>query len=441
MVQLPLFNPFFSRRLLCIVFLGFLFPVTAGAQSNSAALLKEARKNHSAYRKTRSDKASLQMARQSLDEAFRDPSLQRDAEALLLKGDIYQDLCERELMARKVDKDSPLSADNPALVAFEAFQKAFSAGNGKKEMKEDLLKRLTGMDYTLLNAVIGYYETKKTAQAYALSRALFTNKQLLKDNGQTSTLDTPGDFETALGVLWGLSKETGAVSRDADFIMDVLLKGPETAQSYIIYYELAVAKGNAQAAEEAARKGYEKYPENTELLFSLINVYVTTQQFQHLVPLLKKGIELEPANVGLYVVLAQVYESNYNKYGYEFDFNESVGYYTKALNIQKDHGDALYSLGALYFNKAAKYSSELSKGGLSAGEQEKKTREMNNQLDLALPWFKKAEAQNPNDPNTLMALSRIYGIKGDTQLAGEFSKRLERVQNGGKNASPYFPKQ
>ena len=438
MRQLIVFFPPALRQLCCLIFWALWCPANLQAQKNSADLLKEARKNLGVYRKNFSDGSLLQNARQSLDAAFLDPSLARDADALLLKGEIYQEVAEIEQKARLINKGNMLSPDNPALIAFESFQKAFSGGGLKKDMRATLLKKLAAIELILMNSLTGYYEHKNLTQSYNLARALFTNKQLLNNEGQTSTLDQPRDFEGALGALWALSKETGAVSRDTDFIADVILKGPETALSFAVYYELAVGKGNMQAAEEVARKGYDKFPDNPDMLFNLINVFVATKQYGSLVPLLKRGIELEPGNTGLYVLLAQVYETNYSKYGYEFDFNESVKYYTKAIEIKKDHADALYSLGALYFNRAARYSAELSQGGLSAEEQEKKVRELNKHMDLALPWFKKAEALNPNDINTLVALSNIYRHKGEAQLAGEFSKRLDNLKNGGKNSASYF---
>jgi hypothetical protein len=56
----------------------------------------------------------------------------------------------------------------------------------------------------------------------------------------------------------------------------------------------------------------------------------------------------------------------------------------------------------------------------------------------ALPYFKIAEKLNPNDTNTLIALKEIFARDNDFEKSGEFKKRLETVQGGGKNESSYF---
>jgi hypothetical protein len=74
----------------------------------------------------------------------------------------------------------------------------------------------------------------------------------------------------------------------------------------------------------------------------------------------------------------------------------------------------------------------------------KRYETMKNELmalfDESLPYFQKAEILNPNDMNTLVALSEIYARKDEYELAGEFKKRIEVVKGGGKNEKSYFDK-
>ncbi len=59
-------------------------------------------------------------------------------------------------------------------------------------------------------------------------------------------------------------------------------------------------------------------------------------------------------------------------------------------------------------------------------------------FDEALPHFKKAESINPNDMNTLIALSEIFARKEDVENATELKKRLDVLKGGGKNESSFF---
>ena len=119
--------------------------------------------------------------------------------------------------------------------------------------------------------------------------------------------------------------------------------------------------------------------------------------------------------------------------------------YSKGLLKNPDHLDANYSLGALYFNKAAIRTQDMnalpedfSSAGLKKMEVIK--NEVIALFDLALPYFQKAECVDPNDMNTLIALNEIYARKDDEVLSPAIKTRLDLVKGGGKNASSYFKK-
>ncbi|MEN0006856.1 MAG: hypothetical protein AAF798_22070, partial [Bacteroidota bacterium] len=198
------------------------------------------------------------------------------------------------------------------------------------------------------------------------------------------------------------------------------------------------------------KTGRDKYPEDISLLFAEINHYLTTGRLDELIGKLKKAIDKEPDNKSLYSTLGNVYDNLYQK---EYTagnvekaneyFNSALEYYNKATEKDPTFVDAIYSIGALYYNKAASMTQELnkladdySKEGLK--KYDAKKAEMFAQFDEALPWFKKAESLNPNDINTLIALKEIFARKDDLATAKEITTRLETVQGGGKNASSYF---
>ena len=125
------------------------------------------------------------------------------------------------------------------------------------------------------------------------------------------------------------------------------------------------------------------------------------------------------------------------------NFSEALNYYQQALSKDENYTDAIYSIGALYYNKAAVYTQELSvladdysKEGLKKYDALKE--KVNGEFDKALPYFQKAEKVDANDMNTLIALKEIYARKNDLELSNEFKTRIERVQSGEMNATSYF---
>ena len=198
------------------------------------------------------------------------------------------------------------------------------------------------------------------------------------------------------------------------------------------------------------KEGRKLYPNDTALLFAEINHFLQTNETDQLISTLKLAIRKEPNNISLYTTLATVYDNIHQDAVRNGDAKKAEEYFNKALDrynyaLKKDihNFDVVYSIGALYFNKAATMTNDLndlsmdfSKEGMKKYDLKKK--EMVQQFDLALPHFQKAESLRRNDMSTLIALKEIYAKKNDLKLMKEFKKRLEIVQNGGTNPTSYF---
>lgn len=185
-------------------------------------------------------------------------------------------------------------------------------------------------------------------------------------------------------------------------------------------------------------------------MFAEINSYLKKGKLDELTDRLKQAIKQEPGNVGLYVTLGNVYDNLYQTMSKEKNdakateyFNEAKNYYEQATAKDPSNVDAVYSVGALYYNKAAIRTQEMNalpEDFSSAGLKKLKTLrdEVMLLFDQSLPYFQKAEGINPNDANTLIALNEIYARKEEEVLSAEFKKRLEVVKGGGKNPAAYF---
>jgi len=120
--------------------------------------------------------------------------------------------------------------------------------------------------------------------------------------------------------------------------------------------------------------------------------------------------------------------------------------YSDALAKNPNQLDANYSLGALYYNKAAARTQDMnalpedfSSDGLA--KMKVIRDEVMGLFEKALPFFQKAESIDPNDLNTLIALNEIYAREDDEKMSPVIKKRLDVVKEGGKNPDSYFKKQ
>ena len=147
---------------------------------------------------------------------------------------------------------------------------------------------------------------------------------------------------------------------------------------------------------------------------------------------------MEPDNTSVYVTLGQIYDKLYQDQAAtdpvqaEENFNKAMSYYKQALEKDPKSFDAVYSIGALWYNKAASYSVDLnalSNDYSSAGT--KKYEAIKSKMDetfaKALPFFLQAEQLNGKDVNTLVALKEIYARQDKLDIVEQYKQKLDNI--------------
>ncbi len=428
--------------------LTFALGLTLQAQEG-AKLAKQAAKALTTYNMDQvNNQAKLSEAKTLIDQAMLQPDAQAIYSAWFSKGEIYSTIFQLETAQMQFNPQAKYSGDNDALEAYNAYQKAYEIGVKKFE-KSDAAKGIATVQGGLINLGIIKYDKGEYEKALASFEAVLASHNTLTEAKQNSLLSDPVQYDnqvftTAITATLAQNCEKAMV-----YYNQLYTKGTDKAAVYDGMYTCLNEMGKTDEARKILSEGRQKFPDDTGLLFSEINVYLREGRLDELTSNLKKAIEAEPNNIGLYITLGNVYDNLYtrelkanntdkaNEY-----FELAKSYYTEAINRDPKNADAQYSMGTLYYNRAALRSEELNKmaddysaAGIKKYEQIKK--DMMNQFELALPYFQKAEALNPNEKNTLLALSEIYARKDDP-LATEFKKRLEVLSKGGKNETSYF---
>jgi tetratricopeptide (TPR) repeat protein len=426
----------------------FLAVGISSAQEDGAKLAKSAGKALTSYNIDPSGNAAkLGEARDKIEQALKLPEVQAIGSAWQTKGEIYSTLLQKDLALRTIDPKAKLKGDNDALVAFDAYKKAYELATKKYE-KGDAIKGILEVQPSLINIGVSKYEIKEYDKAFLSFKASVESHNLLKANNQKSYLDDPNQYNDQVFF-------TGLIGSMANRCADAIpfLETPalaDSAKTYDPLYNCKLAVGDEAGAAKVLTEGRKRFPEDPGLLFAEINSYLKAGKLAELTGRLEQAIKQEPGNVGLYVTLGNVYDNLYqgalkekNDAKAKEYFDQAKLNYTNGLAKNPDHVDANYSLGALYFNKAAVRTQEMNalpEDFSSAGL--KKMESMRNEVmalfELALPFFQRAESVDPNDMNTLIALNEIYARKDDEVLSPEIKKRLDVVKGGGKNASAYF---
>lgn len=428
-----------------------LFSVLSStAQQDGAALVKNAGKALSAYNiDPAGNAAKLEEARNLIEKALKTPEAQALALAWITKGDIYNTRLQNDLTKRTINPNAGFTGDNDALIAFEAYKNGHRLSEKSYE-KSDCIKGIKEAQASLVNIGVSKYEEKKYEKSFSSFRAAIESHDLLKANGQKSLLDEPGQLESQMYIT-GLAAFLANRCNDAMIYFNKLYKaGTDKPEVYEGIYNCKLQMGDETGAGKMLEEGRKKFPENTGLLFAEINFLLKNGRLTALTVRLEEAIKKEPDNIGLYVTLGNVYDNLYQAAQKENDMAKATAYFDKAKKyyaegLLKDpkNLDANYSLGALYYNKAAIRTQQLNAlpEDFSAEGIKKQTairNEIMGLFDQALPYFKRSESIDPNDINTLIALVEIFARKEDEAISQAMKKRLDIVKAGGKNQTSYF---
>jgi tetratricopeptide (TPR) repeat protein len=400
------------------------------------------------------NKAKLGEAVSAISKAvtFQEANLTPDA--WLKSGEIMAEVASQIVTTKQLGigkvEDLPQVA-SPELIAFDHFMKAMDMAVKPAEKKKTL-KLIGGLQNSLSNIGVYNYDEQKYDVAFKDFSTVIKIHDMLKNVGEASTLDLEADYLNQIYIS-GLAAINGGFDAEAEkYFTQLAEKKYDKPAIYESLYNLKAKKSTIEEAYPILENARKQFPDDLSLLFAEINHYLKLQKMNELIARLEKAIEMEPTNVSLYSVMGNVYDNLHQKITKdggdpaESDnyFNKSLSFFNKAIELDPKNVEALYSIGALYYNRAALTSQKMnalnedySKEGLKKFNDLK--AQVFKQFDESLPFFQRAEALNPNDTNTLIALKEIYAKKDQLDLSKEFKSRLEIVQGGGKNEKSYFP--
>jgi tetratricopeptide (TPR) repeat protein len=424
--------------------------------------------------------ADLKTALATIDQAFTNDLAKADPEAWITKGQIFNEIAKSEMNKKVVDSTYTLSTPKAGMIALEAFEKAMSIAAKKSQTKDALEGIRLNEDFTN-NIAITHFQVQDYENAYINFAATLKAHDILKANKAESRIDDPTMkneqvFYTAATAFYGKNKEAAIP------LFEELAKGPK-AQS-LVYEALFThyAEKDINKAMTYMEAGRAAHPDDNGLLFAEINYYLKIGKLDVLTDKLKAAIQKEPDNISVYNTLGNVYDqlnqkeraaannikpkyilgpkdgcyfvkengekqyvdksmcdnepkmiamkidSAYQKADEYFKL--AYSYFEQALSKDPKNFDAIYSQGALYYNKAASMTArlnELSNDFSSAGTKKYNAikAEMDGYFKEALPFFLKAEQIDGKDQNTMIALKEIYARQGDLAKSNMYKEKLE----------------
>ncbi len=426
------------KKFALIGLMSVLFISMSFGQGDPKKALKRAKKDLAAYNLDQKNYAKLEEAKKMIDFAAADAEYGKMSKTWNLKGEIYNALTSNVQIQRITNPGFKNPNPQASVIAYEAFKKGLEFAE-KKYHKSDALKGISESLSGISDMGINAYGAGDFKAAYeAFSKGLEIHK-LLTANGKKSPLDKKEQYQNQLYITGLAALNSNNLEVAGQLLGELKSAGFNKPTVYDGLYKVAIAKGDDAGAAAILAEGREKFPEDKALMYSEINSYLKSGKMAELVSKLGDAIKSDPENASLHATLGTVYdrlstdatEAN-NEAEASKNFALAKASYEKALALDPENFAAVYSIGALYYNKAAAYTKQLkdlendmSKAGMKKFDATK--ADMQKVFDEALPYFLKADKMNSKDASTLTALKEIYARKNDLVKSKEYSDRLNAL--------------
>lgn len=388
-------------------------------------IAKEAKALTRAITAAKGDATKLGGLESKLMNLFSDGAAMKNATALIAKGNYYSALAGIDFDAATTAGITGATAEvnyaGSATKAFEAYSAAIPLIE-KASKAKPILENMAFLQNFLrndLNHAIGQSDWENV---YGYAKQLLGLNDFLIGQGKDPVVAEEFMPEMNNTVVYGASKLASQ------------------------YFESGDEAKATMFLEEA--KSID--PENTELLFTEINILLKKGDNAKLETLLNKAIEKQPDNPSIYLILGNVYRQQFEakmeggmKADAEEAFTKAEGFYTKSHAVDNSYSQGLYSIGEMWYNKAAfvsqdlqELSSDFSKEGLAKAEMLQD--EMKDYFKKALPFFKDAEKLDPNNRNNLILLKEALVRIDDYETSAKVKARIEAIEAGEKFDSSLF---
>jgi tetratricopeptide (TPR) repeat protein len=287
-------------------------------------------------------RGNLNVALDHIKNAVNDPTTMNDPQTWLTQSKIYLEI------ARSENPEHQSLAVNPLDKSFDALKKAQELDVNNKNLLAINQALLVLSEAFFNEGAIKYNEANYSRASESFLRSY-----------QVSAVF--GSTDTATLYNAGLSAEiAGLLDKAYDIYVQVDELNYDQPFLYSSLANISLRNKDFEGAASWINKGRQRYPENLDLIFAEANVYLTSGNIPEARRVLQIAIERDPDNANLHYAFAVNYDqmskdSVFSPADRDFAYTEAIKSYKRAIELKPDYFDAIYNLGALYFNEGIKF--------------------------------------------------------------------------------------
>lgn len=361
----------------------------------------------------------LDKAREYIDIAINDEKSKIDAKTWVYRGRIY-----KAIYRSKDPKYKNL--DTEALIkGYESFKKAAEL-DIKNKFKEEIVLELKNSGIELTNEGITTYNTKNFELALKYCELAIEATSL----PQVNTVDT---VAYKVGGIAALNLNNNEKAKT--YLRKLIGYNYETLNSFMLLTEVFLVEKDTAGYLSTIQEARKLFPSNIDLATKEINIYIFQNKVPQAIENITLAIKNDPSNYILYSNLGILYQKIK-----ENDKAEAT--YKQAIEVNPNGFDALYNLGALYYNIGVEKilaANDLPRSQTAKfDEYKKKAAALFNQskpyIEKSLEITESALAKSPeskellqNKKDALTSLKLLYYNLEDDAKYKEVSDKLQNL--------------
>jgi tetratricopeptide (TPR) repeat protein len=317
-----------------------------------------------------------------IDKSLSDPKASAKVKTWRYRGIIYYNIANDPALAAKYPNASQISK--------ESFFKSMDL-DPKKEYIEDTRANLNDLQMLILNGA----QTSYGKGDFCAAAEHFKGAAAISD--RFNLVDTMAIFNSAYCYdKCGNSAEAIAGYNRCGQI------GAYVPVVYLYISDIHLRDGKKEESIKVLSEARAKYPKDVDLLRGEVNQLLQDQKYTEAEQLLVSLTQNEPKNESVWFVLGVTYEK-LNKTA------EQEAAYKRAIELKPDYYDALFNLGAAYYNKGVVVLKECDKiPPREAAKYDDCVAKSKIEFGNAVANLEGAQKLQPTDKDVISALMEAY---------------------------------
>ncbi|MBK9320495.1 MAG: hypothetical protein IPM91_17960 [Bacteroidetes bacterium] len=347
----------------------------------------------------------LDKAKEAIDGAVQNESTIGMSKAWYYRGSIYHAIYESTK-----EKFAPLKPGS-LKEALKSYEKTIELDT-KKEFYDDVIKRMEIVASQSLNTGVDNFRENKYPEALVafqtsadINKKYFNRFDTLAIYNAGLAADKAKDATTALNYFKILTDANYGGSKLYSLMANMYLDQKDTANALLVI-----------------NQGRQKFPEDASLITQGLNIYLSSGKDKEAYTQNEEALKADPGNPVLYYIKGNLADKLGKK-------EEAIAAKSHRSPEKADYFDAVYNLGALFFNEGADMANKANSIAPSkVAEYDAAKKKFEAKFKEALPYLEKAYQLNPKDIGTMQSLKQLYTRIGDLAKAGEMKKALEATK-------------